>query len=770
MTLQPPSPGSSIQPITPHPLPSRNVRQHEPEATSVIPEYLRMLARHRGLILGVSALGLLAAVLFNLLTQPVYRSRTSLDIQGVNGAFMNQGALDPTFAGASGESMIQTQIKLLQSDSLLDRVRQRLTIEDHPAQVPRMDLLSRTERLLHLPERSPIPFQDLLDETSLDFKVKPLGITRLVEITCDSWDTDFAARFCNTLTSEFQAEDMESRGADAKRVSDWLMRQANDVRQKAIDSQQQLIAATGGNGLVLSQQADVIGADHLRQMQAELVKAQADRMEKEAEVSVASTADPDSSPSVIGDPAYAAATNRLADLQAQVAALVPPLTEANPKVIHLRYQIKQVQEMLVHDRAASAQRLQGEFNAAKHREDLLSLAFQSQEQTVSTDLTKGSQVALLRREVESEQQLYQTLLERAKEAGFASAAQASTVRVVDPARPPLLAVFPQRIKADIIGTLLGLFVALAWTFFRERSRLLIHLPGDSERLLDVAELGVIPSPKATPAMPGMRRPTVLSISPGGTGAQPTRSSKRRRGANVVNWNEKFSLAAEAYRSATLSLLLGTRVEGARAFVVSSPNPGDGKSTVTANLGIALAQSKMRVVLIDGDLRKPNLHNMFRMSNSKGLRNILRGECGLSSLEISSVYSHTEYPNLVLITSGTGSESVGELAHSVHLKALLPALARDFDVILIDTPPMLHIADARILAGLTHGAILVFRSGVTTRDQAATSRDLFDRDRIRVIGSILNDFNPGKQGAFNFYSSYHAYHTAADGGDSIAVGL
>lgn len=221
----------------------------EEASASLASEYVRTLLRHKWLIGGLAAAGLVLSVLLHLTTQPVYQTRTSLDIQSINGEFMNMRSLDPTMAAASGESAIQTQIKLLQSDSLLERVQERLTNEPHPSAVPRTDLWSRIKTALHVGHADPIPFEALLNETSKGLKVKPLGITRLVEITVDSWDPAFAARFANVLTNEFQAEDLESRGSDAKRTSEWLMHQADDTRQKAEDGQRQLIAATGGNGL-----------------------------------------------------------------------------------------------------------------------------------------------------------------------------------------------------------------------------------------------------------------------------------------------------------------------------------------------------------------------------------------------------------------------------------------------------------------------------------------------------------------------------------------
>lgn len=732
----------------------QDVRPLEIEApeNSVLVDYYRTLLRHRKLVVCAAAAGMAVMTLLHLTTQPVYRTRTALDIQSLNGDFMNEKSIDPTAMASSTETNVQTQIKLLESDSLMERVQDRLTIDPHPAYVERTDLLSRIERALHLGKPGTIPFQALLDETAKGVKVKPLGITQLVEVTCDSWDPAFAAQFCNTLTSEFQAQDLESRGSEAKRTSDWLMHQAADVREKAQQSEQQLFAATGGNGLILSQESDSVGEDRLRQMQAELVKAQADRIEKQAEVTIARSASPDATPNIVDDPAYAAARRKLADLQNQIAELEPPFTEAYPKIIHLRAEIKQVQDSMGADRSQSAQRLQNEYAAAKHREDLLRLAYQAQEAGVSSDLEKGSKVALLRREVESEQQLYQTLLQRAKEAGFASAMQAATIRVVDVARKPKLAVYPQRITSTAIGLILGSIAGLAVAFFKDRNTAVFRFPGESSRLLQVREIAVIPSP---PKASGLGR--LGAISPNSSPGFRLLAPNEHPALQTARWDDRFSLVAEAYRYATMSIMLSREGRESSVYVVSSPNAGDGKTTVTSNLGVALSKSKLRVLLIEGDLRKSSLHETMSVANAVGLRDILRGDVNLASMETSAYCQPTAFPKLYVVPSGTGSEEAVELLHSSRLHELVERLRQEFDVILIDTPPMLHMVDARIFAGYADAVLLILRAGVTTREQAIMARDLFDHDRVAILGTVLNDFDPSKEGRFDYYKSYYSYH-------------
>ena len=601
-------------------------------------EYLTTLKRHRLLIIGSALAGMLLLIAFGLSSQPLYRARTSIEIQGLNSDFLDSRSV--TVSGdntaQAADLNLQTQIKLLQSETLMQQTVVAIKAMPHAATLDRDDLLSRLERFLHLPGAKPMAYDTLVEDAAKRVKVKPMGMTRLVEITCDSYNAAFSAQFCNTLTSRFAEGDLDTRTLQARRTSDWLNQQAIELRAKTQESENKLEAATGGNGLVLSTQSSTVGEERLRELQDELVKAQADRITREADAQVASRAQADSLPNVMDNPAYRSYQIKLAELRGQLAALPSSYTEYNEKVIRLRSQIREAEAGLEASSKVSSTRQTNEFQAARHREDLLAAAYHAQEASVSSDLQRAAQVRLLRREVESEQTLYQTLL-------------------------------------------------------------------------------------------------------------------------------------QAYRNATFSILLSDSGKRTRTYVVSSPTAGEGKTTVTSNLGVALSKSKLRVVLIDGDLRKPSLHKAFGVPSGFGLRNILRGEVALDATPVASYAKRTNVPNLFVIPCGSGSEDIVGLLHSSYMGDLLTRLSHDFDIILIDTPPVLHMADARIFAGQSDGVIAVFRAGYTDREQAAAARDLFEHDGVRLIGTILNDFDPAREGKPGYYESYYRYHTQPEAAETATVG-
>jgi capsular exopolysaccharide synthesis family protein len=723
----------------------------EPEPESLVEEYFRIVTRHRTLIMACAAAGVFLALVLGLGTRPVYRTRTSLDIRSLNANFMDMRSVATTGGDGSPDeetTNLQTQIKLLSSDTLLDQVTRRLMAEPHPAAIEKKDLLSSSLRALHLGGGGSIPYTAVVNDAVKRVKVKPLGMTRLVEVTCDSWDPEFSAHFCNILTSTFEQQDLETRSLEAQKTQEWLTRQVADVHDRAEAARRELDAAVGGNGLMLSQGTTTSGEERLRSLQDELTKAQADRMQKEAEANLSHSAAADTLPGVQDNPAHRAYEAKLADLHTQLAQLVPALTEENPKVVRLRAQIADAEAGLKTTEQSSTSRQNNELTAARHRESLLDAAYKAQQSAVSSDLQKGEQVSLLRKEVDSEQQLYQTLLQRAKEAGFASALQASTIRVVDPARVPHFAASPSRSLAGGAGLALGGLFGVGMSFYRERKNKVFRAPGDTERFLAIPELGVIPAAHALPARSFGAPRRSLSLTPG--------AEAYGQAVKQTRWNDNFSLSAEAYRNTTLSILLSDQGKRTRSYVVSSPNVGEGKTTVVANLGVAMSKSRLRVALIDADLRRPNLHNAFGLKNERGLRNVLRGEVDLETTPLNELVQSTPLSNVGIIPAGQGKEDVVELLHSSYFGALLARLSRDFDVVLIDSPPVLHMADARILAAESDGAILIFRSGITTREQAATARDRFTHDGVRLVGTILNDFDPVAEGKPDYYASYYSY--------------
>ena len=355
---------------------------------SIFAEYAGVLRRHR-IIIGASALaGLLCALLSTVTTRPLYRTRTSIDVQSINGNFMQLNEVSRV-GSESSDTAQQTQIKILESDALSERTVLSLLQESHPQRVQSMEGVARLLRTLHLSAGPSLSYEATVRDAAHRLKVKPLGVTRLIEMDCESWDPSVAQAFCNRIVREYRNQDVETRSEEAQSTSTFLSRQLADIKEKAMDSQRKLEAAVGNNGLMLSQETNSTGEERLRELQNELVRAEADRMQRESDASVARTATADTLPNVLDNPIYRAYQAQIADLQSKLSALVPTLTEANPRVIRLRAQIAEAQAGLAAARSTSSGRQNNELAAARHREGLLQVAYNAQMANVSSDLQKS---------------------------------------------------------------------------------------------------------------------------------------------------------------------------------------------------------------------------------------------------------------------------------------------------------------------------------------------------------------------------------------------
>ena len=368
---------------------------------------------------------------------------------------------------------------------------------------------------------------------------------------------------------------------------------------------------------------------------------------------------------------------------------------------------------------------------------------------VTGESEKSIKYNILKREVDSNRQLYDTMLQQLKQSTIAAAMRASNIRVVDPARVPKRPYKPDAPLNSALGLFAGAFIGAAFIIMHERVDHTIQDPGDTPLYLNVPELGVIP-PGAAELSPRQLAKIRLSKSienGNGNGFHPTEeispaSSLADERVELVTWQRRPSMIAESFRSALISILFsGENGNRPKVMVLTSAGPGEGKSTMVSNLGIAIAEIGQKVLLIDADMRKPRLHDIFGKSNERGLSDLLREskqKNGTGSLE--GLIHETDVPGLFLLTSGPAATTATNLLYGPQLPMILKQLRGEFETILIDTPPMLQIPDARVVGRVADRVILVVRAGKTTRDAAIAARQRFSEDGTQVLGTILNDWN------------------------------
>jgi succinoglycan biosynthesis transport protein ExoP len=731
-------------------------------------EYWRLLRMRIRSVLALGGVGLAAGFLITMLQTPMYRARTSLDIQALNSDVLKIAPGTQTEGDQHpAESYIQTEIRILQSNFMMNRAIGRLKTQ-RPKEA--MSQPPAWRKAIGLGATG-INWDDLVQETARRVKVRSLGLTRMVEVVCDSRDPRLAGQFCNVLAQEYIAQNLEARSQTTQNTSEWLSQQLEALKRRLAKSEGELQEAARLSALVYAADRDTLAQEKLRELQNELARAQAERVSKQSMFEMISSNTPESLPMVSDNPYIREYTVRLEELRRQFAEASSIYAPAHYKIRQLQLQIDQIRASIDKQRADILARIRTEFEAAQRREGLLTAAYQGQMTLVAEQAGKGVQYNMLKREVDSTRKIYETMLQRIEELSLASAMRASTIRVVDPAMRPTVPYTPNWGMNCAGGLFAGLFGGMMLAVIASRSERTLRVPGQTSIHLEIRELGVIPSRKRS----GMRR--LLTMAPAALGRrddaiqqgpEPLRldgnlseSGRRSRQSDrleLESWYKKYSILSESFSAAMNSILLSAEhPRKPKTILITSPEGGDGKTTVCSNLAIALAKIDLRVLLIDGDTRRPHLHEAFGIPNEDGLIEILSSRMPLEEIPSDSLARATCVPRLSLMPPGNFRRFEPALLHSSRAAALLTRLRSEFDVVLIDSPPMLQFSDARVLGHLVDGVILVFRAGKTTVDLAVALRNCFMDDGSTVIGTILNDWDPRHSKTYgNYYRNHKQY--------------
>ncbi len=718
-------------------------------------DHWQILFRHRKTLLSFVTAGLVAAILISLIQTPIYRVRTSLEIQGTS--FLEaKGPNDTVGNNASPESYVETQVKLLQSESLLEHVIDKLKLQNERPKSGLQAFTWRIHRMFQFSDPSGLPEREkLMREIERNLTVRTSGNSRLLEVTYESPDPKGAADFANTLVSQFIELSQEERWKSAQGTAEWLTSHLDKMKAQLEKSETEMQEYARTSGLSFTSEKENLAESRLKELQDDLSKAQADRIANQAKLEGAKSKPLDTLPEVLDDTTMREYRQRLTDLQRQYAELSATLTPEHYKVQRVQAQIDELKSAMQSERSNVVRRVANEYSAALRRETLLTKARDEQAKVVADQSEKAIHYDTLKRDVDSNRHLYEVMLQRVKEASLVSAMRDSNVMVVDRARPPLLPYRPSLPMNSAIGLCGGALFGFGFVLLRERVNRRISAPGDAQVYLDLPELGVIPLdetavPRQIPNGLRPRRPA------------PVLPAWKSDGPELATWKRKPSMVAECARTTLTSILLpNENGEGPQVIVITSPCPGDGKTTVACNLSIAVAEIGRKALLIEGDLRRPRLNSVFGVGNHWGLSDVLRGDGALENVSVSHLVRETEVAGLYLLPGGSCGVTPSNLFYSPRMSTLLKRLRAEFDMILMDAPPMIHLADARVLGHLSDGVVLVIRAGQTTTESALSACQRFAEDGTRVLGTILNSWDPKTTGSYG-YGGYADYHATAKG--------
>ena len=683
---------------------------------------LKWAAWTLGLVVG-------AAFVYTILQDPVYRASSLIEIRG--------GGDSPTVealfsADDPSTEYLRTRYGLMTSATLAGRVIDELGLETHEEFNPDLDA-----------DRPQI-VQAFLKRLVVD----PVEESRLLRVSFDGSSPELAARIVNEVIDEYAELRVESHLERAERVAG----QADSVQRRLAQSESELRAFAAENDLPFLVEEDLSAqlGQQLTDLRQRRAQAQANRFETEALYDVVVR---EGRRDLMEDEALKALQLRLAELQNQYAGVTATFQDSYPAAAELRRQIESVESLLAEERERLARRVESDYQLALQREATLDEEITSQEEMASELGPASGDYHVLRQAVLANRNLYATLLDQRRQAEIVAAIGPTDLHVVDPATPPIEPYSPVFALNMGLALMLGLVLAVGMVFGREIFDDTLQNAEDFPISEEVPVLAMIP---AVGVGDGDR-----SASSGMLPWRTAGSMPRKNGWHRIDSVHPTGRAlADSFRALRTSVLFKDEEELLpRAILVSSCRAGEGKTTVSVNLSMSLAQLGYSVLLVDADLRRPSVHRAFGIPAGPGVI-----DCLLFSAPWRDVVQESIAHNLDVLSSGGPSSRAGDLVASPKLEEILQEAREAYDYVIVDAPALfINAADARVLSQLVDGTVVVVRSRSTPRMLV----DRIPRAVPNVIGVVVNDLR--KDSMPDYYADYFAEYGGGDGDDAVSNG-
>ena len=726
----------------PVPVPARTVPAMEGGFGSVneyvsLATYWHTLVKRRWTIAMVALVVTTVAAVISFKTQPVYKATARVQVESETPMVQS---IEEVFRKTSADdTYLQTQIQVLESESLAWRTIEELGLRDRlipPAKLARTPAEKQKVSLIGAFKRK------------LTVELTPK--TRMLSVNFEDSDPQLAARVSTALVNNYIDYNFRQKYDATRQASAWMEQQLDELKAKVESSQQALVQYEREHQLVSTGEKGSMQEQILSDLSKDLTAAESDRLQKESlfrEV----LDNRQQLATLVHNDLLQKLEEKSADLRNQYTETVAQYGPKFPKALRLDQEMQDLRSQIVAEQERVLARIRKDYAAAVTRERLASAAVARQKEAVGAQNQLLVQHNILAREFESNQQLYQSLLERLKNATVSAGLQSTNIHMVDAALPPTEPVRPRKGLNIALSLLAGMVLGVMTAFAQEGLDHSVKTAEEVESLLMMPTLAVVPLQRGSDSawrLARSKRPMSL--------LQSSENLRPETNVALAISSHPQSTLAEAYRALRTSVLLSLAPNPPKSILVTSSQVGEGKTATALNLAQTLAQRKGRVVIVDCDLRKGGIARILQVDNDKGLSTVLTG-----SDKLEEALQRFEESNLWILPSGPVPPNPAELVGSDHMAEICAELSKNFDHIIIDSPPVLAVTDATIMAGLVNGVVLIAESGRTHRAALMRTRAILENSGARILGVVLNKMDLRREGYYGYgygyyYSQYGKY--------------
>ena len=752
-------------------------------------EYWRSVRKHIWLILGIVVLVSTLTAVYMARQPDVYESvsRVQVDLETANnpaiGAlkgnsiYLNTPLQDPTY--------FNTQITILTSAGLLGRVAKTLDLEHNQAflhpqsrqnrslweslkgiagagkprpevKEPAVNKLRPSSAISEDDVTEANHYEPYVDMLQSAISVKQLNDTRIIEIRFKHQDPEVAEKINNMVAETFVLSNLERKTETSNTAGDFLQKRIAELQSEIRHGEEQLINYAKSHQILSLDASQNTVVDRLAGLNKQLLEAENERKAAEANYKAALApgaleAQAEVISSVGMTSAANAAETKLTELRTRRAQLLLEYTEKYPEVKDLDQQIamleKQSEQLRTHTQSVVKTNLETRYRQAQQKEQALRQAFEQQRGETLTQNEAAVNYRIIQQEIETNKSLLDGLLQRAKENDVILAGTPNNIHIVDHASRPKAPVGPKRRQAIVLAAMFSLVLGIALARYLDYLDDSVRTSDDVENFLRLPALAVIPS------LGSVTRRRLLSAFSGG---------QKKNGHNgdelLLNSSHRSPLA-EAYRQLRTSVLLSSAGGAPRILLVTSSQPGEGKTTTVVNTAMILAQTGAKVVVIDADMRRPRLHTIFNMDNKNGLSGLLASQ--MSEAEMLSLVQHHKDSGLYVLPSGRIPPNPAELLGSDQIRRLMSVLEANFKHVVIDSPPVASFTDGVLLSSVADGVLLVVHGGNASRHIVRRSKQLLADVGAKIFGVVLNNVAVSRHDYYYNRTYEKYYYSSAD---------
>jgi len=651
-------------------------------------DYLRVILKRRWMVASVFVILVTTVTIHSFIMEPIFQATTQILIEKENPNVVN--IEEVLGVNTSGQDYYQTQYEILKSKSLALKTIKALNLKESPEFVyPQKgfslravlssvlgwikEVTSSAERLKDQNFNPDKEYNRLIAAYLGRLKVEPIRNSRLVNVSIEGRIPGEITRIINTHAQLYIKSNLERKFSASEDAVSWLTARIKEEKKKLEQTEDALQNYREKEELAsidLEERQGII-LQSLNDLNAALTEAKTERMEKENLFSELKrlSKNPEmieSMPAVVSNSLIQALKAQYVALAGEYYKLSKKYGPEHPNMVSLSSELRGIKEKISQEIQKIAQSIETEYKVASAKEKSILKAMDDQKKEALELNQKQIEYNVLKREMDVNRSLYESLIKRVKEASLTEGLEVTNIMVMDPARVPDHPVKPRKGLNILLAIIVGLTLGVGLAFFFEYLDNTLNIPEDVERYLKVPLLGVVGRFKHDPANPAKKE--------------------------IIAHSEPKSNIAEGFRTIRTNLTFSCPDIEKKRFIITSALPEEGKSVAAANLAISFAQMGKRVLLLDADLRKPRIHNLFNLERSSGLSDFLAGR--------ESSFKKTEIPGLTVITAGAIPPNPAELLGSKKMSDLIEKTRGNFDTIILDSPPLLSVTDAAELAPLS----------------------------------------------------------------------